>query len=126
MVSVMAIVTAKGTREVFPNIVVVVPLKFVVISPLGVLVSPNRLVLLGLVLVSSWSKIIIVSVFSLLYGIVQMMRWIIHIHLFKILILLNGRVLNKITPACGCPCGEGMGWGEPGNGKCVLFCGNYP
>jgi hypothetical protein len=34
----MAILTAKGTREVCLNIVVVLPLVFVVISPLGVLV----------------------------------------------------------------------------------------
>jgi hypothetical protein len=75
MVSIMAILTTKGTREVCLNIVVVLPLAFVVISPLGVLVplvlvSPGRLVLLGLVLVSSWSRIIIVSVFSFLFGIV--------------------------------------------------------
>jgi hypothetical protein len=70
MVSIMAILTAKGTREVCLNIVVVLSLAFVVISPLGVLVplvlvAPCRLVLLGLVLVSSWSEIIIVSIFSL-------------------------------------------------------------
>jgi hypothetical protein len=38
MVSIMAILTAKGTREVCPKIVVILPLAFVVISPLGVLV----------------------------------------------------------------------------------------
>jgi hypothetical protein len=58
MVSIMAILTAKGTREVCPKIVVVLPLAFVVISPLGVLiplilVAPGRLVLLGVVLVLS-------------------------------------------------------------------------
>jgi hypothetical protein len=104
MVSIMAILTAKGTREVCLNIVVVLPLAFVVISPLGVLVPlvlvpPGRLVLLGLVLVSSWSEIIIVSIFSFLSGIVRLMGWISRIQLFKILILLNGRGLNKINPS---------------------------
>jgi hypothetical protein len=58
MVSIMGIFTAKGTREVFLNIVVVLPLAFVFISPLGVLVplvlvTPSRLVRLGLVLIFS-------------------------------------------------------------------------
>jgi hypothetical protein len=58
MVSIMAILTAKGTREFCLNIIVVLSLEFVVISPLRVmvplvLVAPYRLVLLGLVLVSS-------------------------------------------------------------------------
>jgi hypothetical protein len=58
MVSIMTILTAKGRREVCLNIIVVLPLVFVVISPLGVwvplvLVAPSRLVLLGLVMVSS-------------------------------------------------------------------------
>jgi hypothetical protein len=98
-VSIMTILTAKGTREFCLNIFVVVPLAFVVISPLGVLVplvlvSPDRLVL-----VSSWSEIIIVSMFSFISGIVQLMGWIIHIKLFKILILLNRRRLRKINPS---------------------------
>jgi len=67
--------TTKGTREVHPEVIVVPPLEFVVIAPLGVLfslvlVSPCRLVLLELGLVSSWSEIIIVSIFSFLSGIV--------------------------------------------------------
>jgi hypothetical protein len=54
-VSIMAILTVKGTREVCLNIFVVLSLAFVVISPLRVLVpvvlvAPCRLVLLGLVL----------------------------------------------------------------------------
>jgi hypothetical protein len=103
MVSIMAILTTKGTREVCLNIVVVIPLAFVVIAPLGVLVplvlvAPSRLVRLGLVLVSSWSRIIIVSIFSFIFGIVQLMGWISRIQLFKILILLNRRGLNKINP----------------------------
>jgi hypothetical protein len=39
-------------------------------------------------------------------------------------VLLNRRWLNKLTPACGCPCGEGIGWGGPRNGKYGLCCGN--
>jgi hypothetical protein len=58
MVSIVTKLTAKGTREGCPNIVVVPSLKFSIVSPLGVLiplvlVSPDRLVLLGLVLVFS-------------------------------------------------------------------------
>jgi hypothetical protein len=103
MVSIMAILTVKGTREVCLNIVVVLSLAFVVIAPLRVLVpmvlvTPYRLVLLGLVLVSSWSEIIIVSIFPFLSGIVQLMGWISRIQLFKILVLLNERWLNKVNP----------------------------
>jgi hypothetical protein len=81
MVSIVTKLTAKGTREGGPNIVVVPSLTFVVVSPLGVLiplvlVAPDRLVLLGLVLVSSWSQIIIVLIFSFLSGIVRLMGWI--------------------------------------------------
>jgi hypothetical protein len=53
MVSLMSMLTAKRTREVHLQVVVVVPpLSFVFIVPLGVLVtlilvSPSRLVLLG-------------------------------------------------------------------------------
>jgi hypothetical protein len=59
-VSIMAILTVKGRREFCSKIFVVLPLAFVVISPLGVLVplilgAPGRLVLLGVVLVPSWS-----------------------------------------------------------------------
>ena len=102
IVSIMAILTTKGTREVFLKIFVILPLAFVVIAPLGVLVplilvAPNRLVLLGVVLVPSWSWIIVVSVFSFLFGIIQLMGHIFRIQLFKILILLNGRGLNKIN-----------------------------
>jgi hypothetical protein len=73
MVSIMAIFTTKGKREVCLKIVVVLPLVFVIISPLRVLVplilvAPNRLVLLGVI--PSWSRIIIVSIFSFLFGIV--------------------------------------------------------
>jgi hypothetical protein len=80
MMSIVTKLTAKGTRDGGPNIVVVPSLKFIFVSPLGVLiplvlVSPGRLVLLGLVLVSSWSWIIIVLTFSFLSGIVRLMGW---------------------------------------------------
>jgi hypothetical protein len=47
IVSIMAILTTKGTREVFLNIIFILLLAFVIISPLGVwvpliLVAPDR------------------------------------------------------------------------------------
>jgi hypothetical protein len=52
MMSVMAELTTKGTREVGFNIIVISPLAFIIISPLGVLiplvlVAPSGLVLWG-------------------------------------------------------------------------------
>jgi hypothetical protein len=52
MVSIVAILTTKGTRDVVPKIVFFLSLVFIVISPLGVLVplilvSPSRLVFWG-------------------------------------------------------------------------------
>jgi hypothetical protein len=54
----MAILTTKGARELCLKIVVILPLDVFVIAPLGVLaplilVDPDRLVLLGVVLVPS-------------------------------------------------------------------------
>jgi hypothetical protein len=55
MVSIMTMLTTKSAREFRPEVVVVVPpLAFVVIVPLGVLVTlilvaPSRLVLLGVI-----------------------------------------------------------------------------
>jgi hypothetical protein len=69
IVSVMAMITTKSTREVISEVVVVIPpLGFIVIISLGVMVtfivvSTNRLVLLGVIPPSSW--VIIVSVFFL-------------------------------------------------------------
>jgi hypothetical protein len=103
MVSIMTMLTKKGTREVLPEVVVVIPpLAFVVIAPLGVsvpliLVSPSKLALLGVV--SPRSEVIIVSIFSFLFGIIRLMGHIFHIHLFKILKFLNGRGLNKVNPS---------------------------
>jgi hypothetical protein len=99
----MTMLTAKGTREVRLEVVVVVPpLAFFVTSPLGVLVplilvSPSKLVLLGGV--SPWSSVITVSIFPFILGIIQLIGRIFRIHLFKILKLLNGRGLNKVNPS---------------------------
>jgi hypothetical protein len=54
VLSIMTMLNTKGIREVRLEVVVVPPLAFVVISPLGVLVplilvAPNRLVLLGVI-----------------------------------------------------------------------------
>jgi hypothetical protein len=73
MVSIMTIFTTKGTREVRREVVFVPPLVFSFISLLGVLiplilVAPNMLVLLGVI--SPWSWVIIVSVFSFIFGII--------------------------------------------------------
>jgi len=96
--SVMDILTTKGAREVCLNIFFVLPLAFVVISPLGVLVPLVLVSLDGLVLVSSWSRIIVL-VFSFLFGIIRLMGRIFHIQLFKILKLLNGGGMNKANPS---------------------------
>jgi hypothetical protein len=79
----MTILTAKGTREVHLEVVIVIfPMVFVVISPLGILVplilvAPCTLVMLGVV--SPWSWVIIVLVFSFLFGIIRLMGQIFHI-----------------------------------------------
>jgi hypothetical protein len=101
MVSIMSILTTKSTREVRPEIVVVVlPLEFVIIVPLGVLVSlilvaPKGMILLGIIF--SWSWVIIVSVFPFLLGIIRLMCRIFRIQMFKSMKLLNGRGLNKVN-----------------------------
>jgi hypothetical protein len=114
MVSIMAILTTKGTREVCLDVVAILPLVFVVIASLGVLIpliliSPSRLVLLGVI--SSWSNIIIVSVFSFLFGIIRLMGRIFHIQLFKYLKFLNGRGLNKVNPSMWLSLWWSHGWG---------------
>jgi hypothetical protein len=98
----MTELTAKGTREVGSKIIVIFPLTPVVIAPLGVLiplilVAPSRLVLLGVIPALTW--VAIVPVFSFLFGIIRLMGQIFRIQLFKILILLKGRGLNKIHPS---------------------------
>jgi hypothetical protein len=100
--SIMTELTTKGTREGGSNSIVISPLMPVVIAPLGVLiplilVAPSRLVLLGVIPALTW--VAIVPVFSFLFGIIRLMGQICRIQLFKILILLKGRGLNKIHPS---------------------------
>jgi hypothetical protein len=100
--SVMTELTTKGTREVGFNSIVISPLMPIIISPPRVLiplvlVAPSRLVLLGLIPALTW--VVVVPVSSFLFGIVRRMGRIFHIQLFEILILLNGRGLNKIHPS---------------------------
>jgi hypothetical protein len=97
----MTKLTAKGTREVGFNIIVISPLMPIVIAPLGVLIplvldAPSRLVLLGLIPTLTW--VVFVPVYSFIFGIIRWVGRIFRIQLFKILILLNGRGLNKIHP----------------------------
>jgi hypothetical protein len=96
----MSEVTTEGTREFGFNIIVISPLT-PIISPLGVLiplvlVAPSGLVLLGLSPTLSW--VVVVPISSFLFGIVRRMGQIFRIQLFEVLILLNGRGLNKIHP----------------------------
>jgi hypothetical protein len=100
--SIMTEFTTKGTREGGFNSIVIPPLTLIVISPLGVLiplvlVSPSRLVLLGLI--PALTLVVVVSVSSFLFGIIRQVGQIFHIQLFKILILLNERGLKKIHPS---------------------------
>jgi hypothetical protein len=109
--SIMIELTAKGTREIAFDSVVISPLTPVVIAPLGVLiplviVAPSRLVLLGLIPALAW--VVIVPVSSFLFGIIRQMGQICRIHLFKVLILLNGRGLNKIHPSVRVCGGHGL------------------
>ena len=71
MMSVMAKITTKGTREYGFNIIS--PLAFVIITPLGVLVplvlvAPSWLVLWGLIPALTW--VVVIPVPSFLLGIV--------------------------------------------------------
>jgi hypothetical protein len=99
MVSVMTELTTKGTREDGFNIIS--PLAFVIIAPLGVLVplvlvAPSGLVLWGLIPALTW--VVVIPVPSFLLGIVRWMSWVGCIQLFKTLVLLSSRRLNKIYP----------------------------
>jgi hypothetical protein len=101
MMSVMAELITKGTREVGFNNIVISPLTPVIISPLGVLiplvlVAPNGLVLLGLM--PGWNWVVVVPISTFIFGIVRRMGRIGCIQLFEILVLLNDRGLNKIHP----------------------------
>jgi hypothetical protein len=99
--SVMAKLTTKSTREDGFNIVVISPLAFFIVAPLGilvplVLVAPSGLVLWGLIPTLTW--VVVIPVLSFLLGIVRWMGWIGYVQLFKTLVLLNKRGLNKIHP----------------------------
>jgi hypothetical protein len=99
MVSVMTELTTKGTREVYFNIIS--PLAFFIIAPLGVLVpmvlvAPSGLVLWGLIPALTW--VVVIPIPSFLLGIVRWMSWVCYVQLFKILVLLSSRGLNKIYP----------------------------
>jgi hypothetical protein len=99
MVSVMTKLTTKGTREDGFNIIP--PLAFVVIAPLGVLVplvlvAPSGLVLWWLI--PALTRVVVIPIPSLLLGIVQWIDWIGCVQLFKILVLLSSRGLNKVYP----------------------------
>jgi hypothetical protein len=71
--SIVIKITTKGTREIHFDSIVISPLTPFVISPLGVLiplvlVTPSRLVLLGLIPSLTW--VVIVPISSFLFGIV--------------------------------------------------------
>jgi hypothetical protein len=124
--SIMTELTAKGTREVGSKIIVIFPLTPVVISPLGVLiplvlVAPSRLVLLGVIPALTW--VVIVPVFSFLFGIIRLMGRIFRIQLFKILILLNGRGLNKIHPSMRVSLWWSHGWWRTRKWKVQILWG---
>jgi hypothetical protein len=79
MMSVMAEIATKGTREFGFNIIVIYPLVFIIISPLGVLVplvlvSPSGLVLWGLIPSLTW--VVVIHVSSFIFGTVRWMGWI--------------------------------------------------
>jgi hypothetical protein len=114
MMSIMSILITYSARKVSSKIGVLPLAWYIGIdAPLGVLialvlVSPSRLVLLGLIL--ALTRVIVVPVLSFLFGIVRWMGWIFRIQLFKILILLNGRGLNKIHPSMRMWGSDGL-WG---------------
>jgi hypothetical protein len=73
MMSVMDEITTKGIREEGFNIIVISPLAFIIIAPLGVLVplvlvAPSGLVLCGLIPALTW--VVVIPVPSFLLGIV--------------------------------------------------------
>jgi hypothetical protein len=101
MVCIMSILTTESTGEVSLEIIVP-PLSWLIVtvSPLGFLVilnlvAPRGMVLLGVI--SSWSWVVIVSVFPFHLGIIRRMGRIGHTQLFKSLKLLSGRGLNKVN-----------------------------
>jgi hypothetical protein len=96
MVSVMIELTTKSKRVDGFNIIS--PWAFVVISPLGVLVplvlvAPSGLMLWGLI--HALTRVVVIPVPSFLLGVVRRVGCV---QLFKILVLLSSRRLNKIYP----------------------------
>jgi hypothetical protein len=125
MVSIMTMLTIKSTGEVCPEVVFFIPpLAFFVISPLMVMVSPNRLVLLGVI--SPWSWVIIVSFFPFLFGIIRLMGRIFYIQLFKILKFLNGKGLNKVIPSMWLSLWRSNGMWRTRKWKIQIFLCNDP
>jgi hypothetical protein len=110
-VSVMTELTTKGTGEDCFNIIP--PLAFIVISPLGVLVplvlvAPSGLVLWGLI--PALTRVVVIPIPSFLLGIVRWMSCIGYVQLFKILVLLSSRGLNKIYPRVRMWGSHGLWW----------------
>jgi hypothetical protein len=96
VVCVMTVHATKSTRVDGFNIIP--PLVFVVIAPLGVLVplvlvAPSGLMLWGLI--PALTRVIVIPVPSFFFGIVRRVGCV---QLFKILVLLSSRGLNKIYP----------------------------
>jgi hypothetical protein len=94
----MTELATKSTRVNGFNIIS--PLAFVV-APLGVLVplvliAPSGLVLWGLI--PALTRVVIILVPSFLLGIVRRVSWVGCVQLFKILVLLSSRGLNKLYP----------------------------
>jgi hypothetical protein len=99
MVGVMTVHATKSTRVNSFNRIP--PLAFVVIAPLGVLVplvlvAPSGLMLWGLI--PALTRIVVIPVPSFPLSVVGGMSGIGCVQLFKILILLSNRGLNKIYP----------------------------
>ena len=96
MMSIMSILITYSTRKLSSKIFVLPLAWYIGIDdPLGVsvLVPPNGMVV-GVIPALAW--VVIVPISSFLFGIIRRLGRIFHIQLFKILILLNGRGLNKI------------------------------
>jgi hypothetical protein len=80
--SIMNQLTAKGTRESGFNSIVISPLTHVVSAPLGVMiplvmVAPSRLVPLAVIPSLTW--VVIVPVYSFIFGIIRWMGQIFRI-----------------------------------------------
>jgi hypothetical protein len=125
MVSVMDVHATKRTRvDSFNSIP---PLAFVVISPLGVLVplvliAPSGWMLWGLI--PTLTKIVVIPVPSFLLGIVRRVSWVGCVQLFKILVLLSSRGLNKIYPRMRMWGSHGLWRTRKGKVRVLWWCGS--